>query len=205
MAHSHEMLMRRSVWVSLVFLASAVIGFAWLNSTRTTDSWLTGPLPAPGYATWLGAEISTAKPYRLSVELPTTQSEQEKIMAETASPLACTVRVSTIDNDHPIELTRSMLSPYGTYGARKSALYGSPRFTLPSGHHIFEVRNEGCQSGYAFRGGIASIDYAGPVQFNIVNLLIGGLPYAFGLIGFATLIPTAIRRLANGRHGASAA
>ena len=200
------MLAHRSVWISLVFLALAVLGFAWLDlSRRPTDVWSTAPLPAPGYATRLEAEVPTAAPYRLSVELPATQSEQEKIMAETASSLACTIRVSIINGYRPVDLTRSILSPYGTYDARNSALYGSPRFTLSRGHHTFEVRNEGCQPGYAFPGGVASIDYAGPVVFNIVNLLISGLPYAFALVGFATLIPVAIKRLANGRRRAAGA
>src|SRR5258706_925620 len=205
MVHSHEMLMRRSVWVGIVFLALAVLGLAWLNVIRPRHFRSIAPLPAPGYSSRLETETYTAGPYILSVELPTAQSEQEKIMAGTASSLACTVRLSTISDNHPVELTQSMLSPYGALGASNSALYRSPRFTLSRRHHIFEVRNAGCQAGYVFPGGMASINYAGPVQFNIMYLLIWGLPYAFGLIGFATLIPAAIKHLADGGRRAAVA
>lgn len=191
--------MSRSIWVGPIFLSLAMLGFIGWNVVRTTDFRSLAPLPAPGYAVRLEAEPFKAGPYRLSVKLPATRVEQERVSDETAAPLSCNIIVSEVGN-HPGEITRSILHAYGTIGNMNLILYGSSRFTLTIGYHSFEVRNDGCKAGYAFPGGLASIDYAGPVQLNWTYTLLWVMPYAFGLLGLSAFLSTLITGMRKRRQ-----
>lgn len=179
MMHYCIMLIRRSLWISAILLSLSMLGFAWLNFISLTDnSRPTAPLPSPGHSTRLEAGMPSTAPYQLTVEVPGSEEEQDTVLAGAHLSIACDISVSTINGNRSSEIVRSNLSAYGIYGSGTSVLYGSPRFTLPAKRYLFEVRNNGCRNGYIFRGGMASITYAGPIRVNMLHgLLVSDLPY----------------------------
>lgn len=198
MAQTNDMHLHKSFRVALLSLALAVVGFAWLSFFKPHDFRSAAPLPRPGLDVRFSAKGSEIYPFVLRVEVPAASSERENFLSGVASTYSCIIALSKIDDGPPVQLVRSELRSSATYEWGHSVIYTSPRFNLPDGLHILELRNDGCRDSIAFRGGTATVQRSGPVRFSIPCIELAS--YALTLIGLAALGVAAISYRSTARR-----
>jgi hypothetical protein len=180
-------------------LASFVVAFtslflSHLQSSGAADNGYFA-LPAPGLESVV--EYRALKPgsYQIWAEIA-SRMENSVGIPDNLPPVPCDFEIRAIASSGSSVVARSRLRFGGEYPYGRIYDYGSDPFALNSGAYSIDVKNIGCDKGYAFQGGMAYFGFQEPKHIPLPSFL-QLLAFASACTGFGGLLVLAGRLVAR--------